>query len=185
MLRRVVTEQDLAYYHFIWMTAWKEKGYEFEFSSAVLERWLVVTPEGEPVGTAEFRPFLPGASAFEAIADIGRMPELVRNRLQVAEIDKYAILPEHRGKYVDDLVAAAVLVARKHGIRWFVTLLEPMFCRAIRILYHPPMTQLGPKTFYKGDDVIPVVIDVQDVKAHPERYNIKLPPVPETVGGTC
>ena len=45
------------------------------------------------------------------------MPELVSDRRQVAEIDKYAVLPEHRGKYVNDLVAAAVLVAREHGIR--------------------------------------------------------------------
>jgi hypothetical protein len=185
MLKRVTTEQDLAYYNFIWMTAWREKGYDFEFSPAVLERWLVVTPGGEPVGTAEFKPFLPGVSAFESVADIGRMPELVRDRRKVAEIDKYAVLPEHRGKYVDDLVAAAVLVAREHGIRWFVTLLEPTFCRAIRILYHPPMTELGPRTFYKGDDVIPVVIDVRDVAARPERYNVKLPPVFEAVGGAC
>jgi len=183
MLKRVTTEQDLAYYNFIWMTAWREKGYDFEFSSAVLERWLVLTPEGEPVGTAEFKPFLPGVSAFESVADIGRMPELVRHRDRVAEIDKYALLPEHRGKYVDDLVAAAILVAREHGIRWFVTLLEPLFCRAIRILYHPPMTVLGSRTFYKGDDVLPIVIDVEDVAAHPERYNIKLPAVLEAVGG--
>jgi hypothetical protein len=183
MLKRVITEQDLAYYNFIWMTAWREKGYDFEFSPAVLERWLVTTPEDQPVGTAEFKPFLPGISSFESVADIGRMPELVRDRRQVAEIDKYAVLPEHRGKYVDDLVAAAVLVAREHGIRYFVTLLEPVFCRAIRILYHPPMIQLGPKTFYKGDDVIPIVIDVQDVAANPERYNIKLPAVLEAVGG--
>ncbi|REK52978.1 MAG: hypothetical protein C6W55_14595 [Thermobacillus sp.] len=103
----------------------------------------------------------------------------------MAEIDKYAALPEHRGKYVDDLVAAAVLVAREHGIRWFVTLLEPLFCRAIKILYHPPMTPLGPKTFYKGDDVIPVVMDVRDVVAHPEKYNIKLRPVLAAVGDAC
>ena len=31
MLKRVTTEQDLAYYNFIWMTAWREKGYDFEF----------------------------------------------------------------------------------------------------------------------------------------------------------
>ena len=183
MLKRVTTEQDLAYYNFIWMTAWREKGYDFEFSPAVLERWLVLTPDGEPVGTAEFKPFLPGVNAFETVADVGRMPELVQDRRQVAEIDKYAVLPEHRGKYVDDLVAAAVLVAREHGIRYFVTLLEPMFCRAIRILYHFPMIELGPRTFYKGDDVIPIVFDARDVAANPEKYNVKLPPHPEAVGG--
>lgn len=185
MLKRVTTEQDLAYYNFIWMTTWREKGYDFEFSPVVLERWLVLTPGGEPVGTAEFKPFLPGSSAFETVADIGRMPELVENRRQVAEIDKYAVLPEHRGKYVDDLAAAAFLVAREHGIRWFVSLLEPKFCRALRILYHPPMTVLGPRTFYKGDDVIPVVIDMKDVLADPKAFNVKLPPVPEAVGGAC
>jgi hypothetical protein len=185
MLKRVTTEQDLAYYNFIWMTAWREKGYDFEFSPVVLERWLVTTPEGQPVGTAEFKPFHPGISSFESVAEVERMPELVQDRRLVAEIDKYAVLPEHRGKYVDDLVAAAVLVARKHGIRWFVTLLEPVFCRAIKILYHPPMIQLGPKTFYKGDDVIPIVIDVKDVAAHPERYNITLPAVLAAVGDAC
>jgi len=41
MLKRVTTEEDLAYYNFIWMTAWREKGYDFEFSPSVLERWLV------------------------------------------------------------------------------------------------------------------------------------------------
>ncbi|OUM96049.1 MAG: hypothetical protein A9Z00_06805 [Thermobacillus sp. ZCTH02-B1] len=186
MLKRVETEQDLAYYHFIWMTAWREKGYEFEFSPVVLERWLVLTPEGQPVGTAEYKPFLPGSSAFETVADIGRMPELAEKRRLVAEIDKFALLPEHRGRhYVDDLAASVVLTARKHGIRWFVSLLEPKFCRAIRFLFHPPMTVLGPRTFYKGDDVIPVVIDVKDVLADPEAFNVKLPPVPEAVGGAC
>lgn len=177
LLKRVETEQDLIYYNFIWMTAWREKGYEFEFSPSVLDRYLVLTPEGDYAGTAEFKPFEPGVSAFESVADIRLMPELAADRRKVAEIDKYALLPEYRGKYVDELAAAAVLVARDHGIRYFVSLLDPVFSRALRIMYRAPMKALGPKTYYKGGYVVPVVIDMRDVADCPERFGIELPPV--------
>lgn len=182
MLKRVETEQDLAYYNFIWMTAWREKGYEFEFASRVLDRYVVVTPEGHYIGTAEYKPFRPDSGSFESVADIGRMPVLTEDRQKVAEIDKFALLPEYRGKYVNDLVSSVLLVAREHGIRYFVTLLEPLFYRALRLSFRAPMTLLGPKTFYKGDYVLPVVIDVKEILARPDRFGVKEPSVLTAAG---
>lgn len=175
MLKRVETELDLAYYNFIWMTAWREKGYEFEFADRVLDRFVVLTPDRQYVGTAEFKPFRPDGGAFESVADIGKMPVLAADRHKVAEIDKFALLPEYRGKYVNELVASVVLVAKERGIRYFVSLLEPLFYRALRISFRAPMTVLGPKTYYKGDYVLPVVIDAQEAVERPERFGIREP----------
>ncbi len=175
MIKRVETEQELAYFHYIWMTAWREKGYAFEFSEDVLDRYLVIGPDGSFVGTSEYRGYDPDTSAFASVLGRQETLDLNLDPTIVAEIDKFAILPEYRGKIVSELLWSGVLVARERGIRYFVSLLDPIFHRALRIAYRAPITIVGAKTFYKGDYVLPVVINISEMAANPANYGIPEP----------
>jgi hypothetical protein len=170
MFKRVENEIELALFNFIWMTVWREKGFEFEFSPHPLERYMVVTPDGQYVGSAEFKPFTPGEGRIDPIATFLRHPRIAADPLRVAEIDKIAILKEFRGNYISELLSALVYVARQRGLHYYVSLLEPVFFRALRITYHVPMEKAGEKTFYKGDYVIPIIIDAKQVYSNPDKY---------------
>ena len=178
MITRVESDQELAYFHYIWMTAWREKGYAFEFAEDVLDRYLVIGPDGSFVGTSEYRVFHPETSAFAGVIGLQGTSDLKLNHTEVAEIDKFAILPEYRGKIVKELIWSGILVARERGIRYFVSLLDPLFYRALRIGYRAPITIVGPKTFYNGDYVLPVIIDIDKMAANPAKFGIAEPAAP-------
>src|SRR5690606_32711051 len=93
-------------------------------------------------------------------------------------IDKFAILPEYRGKIVQELIWSGIQVARERGIRYFVSLLDPIFHRALRFTYRAPITIVGSKTYYKGDYVLPSVIDIAAMAADPAKFGIAEPAAP-------
>jgi len=178
MIKRVESDQELAYFHYIWMTAWREKGFAFEFAEDVLDRYLVIGPDGSFVGTSEYRSFDPRTSAFANLIGPQVTLDLQLDPTEVAEIDKFAILPEYRGKIVKELIWSGILTARERGIRYFVSLLDPIFYRALRITYRAPITVVGPKSFYKGDYVLPVVIAIHEMAENPAKFGIAEPAAP-------
>jgi len=168
--KRVENEVEKAMFHFIWMTAWKEKGFEFEFSQDVLERYVVITPELKHVGSIEFKSYDPLRSKVNDIAPFYNH-DLVRNApSKVAEVDKVALLPEYRGKYIDELLTAAVHFAALGGYDTYVSLLEPIFYRALRITFKVPMTKVGKEVYYKGGTVIPVLFHMNEMVSNLDRY---------------
>ncbi|MBB6675367.1 hypothetical protein [Cohnella nanjingensis] len=170
MFKQIENDIEAALFNFIWMTAWREKGFEFEFSTDVLGRYVVITPQGEYVGSAEFKPYTPTDSPLEAIAPFGAHPSVAADPAKVAEIDKIALLKESRGAYTSELLSSAVHFAKENGYHYFVSLLEPVFYRALRITYRVPMEKAGPAKFYKGDQVIPVIFDMKRMYENPEQY---------------
>lgn len=170
MFKRVENEIELAMFNFIWMTVWREKGFEFEFSPQPLDRYVVATPDGQYIGSAEFKPYTPGEGQINSIASFHRHPCIAADPLKVAEIDKIAILKEFRGSYISELLSSLVYFARQRGIHYYVSLLEPVFYRALRITFHVPMVKAGEKSFYKGDYVIPIIIDAKQVYTNPDKY---------------
>ncbi|MCC3377351.1 hypothetical protein [Cohnella sp. REN36] len=170
MFKQVDNEMELALFNFIWMTAWREKGFEFEFSTRVLGRYVVITPQGEYVGSAEFKPYAPGGGPLEEIAPFAFHPNVAADPSRVAEIDKIALLKEWRGDYTSELLSSAVHFAQEYGYHYFVSLLEPVFYRALRITYRVPMEKVGPAKFYKGDQVVPVVFDMKRMYENPSQY---------------
>ncbi|MNN79183.1 hypothetical protein D3C81_1958060 [compost metagenome] len=89
----------------------------------------------------------------------------------MAEVDKVAVLKDHRGKNLDRLLATIVLFAEKHQIKNYVTLLEPVLFRALKISFHVPMSRVGNRIYYKGDDVIPAIIHAEQFYENKESYS--------------
>ncbi|MFD2328723.1 GNAT family N-acetyltransferase [Cohnella sp. GCM10020058] len=171
MIKKVQNEMVTALFNFVWMTVWREKGFEFEFSDRHLGRYLAVTPQGEAVGTAEIKPYRPGESALDSVAPFERHERVAADPAKVAEIDKIALLKAHRGAYLSELLTVAVGFARANGYHYYLSLLEPVFYRALRITYRIPMEKAGDAAFYKGDTVIPVVFDMKAMYERPENYD--------------
>ena len=169
MYKRVENHIELAMFNFIWMTAWKEKGFEFEFSENVLDRYLVITDEGEYAGSVEIKPFT-GKGTLDSVAPFRQHPLVEADPTLVAEIDKVALLPEFRRKYTSALLSAGIYCAWKEGLHYLLALLEPVFYRALRITFRVPMEKVGKKTFYKGGYVIPVLIKVKQIYEQPNLY---------------
>ncbi|WP_211093616.1 hypothetical protein [Cohnella fermenti] len=171
MIRKVQNEMEAALFNFVWMTVWREKNFEFEFSSHCLSRYLSVTPNGEAAGTAEFKPYFPEDNRLDRIAPFSLHPWVAQDPAKVAEIDKIAFLKEHRGPYLAELLTLIVGYCRANGYHYLVSLLEPVFYRALRITFKVPMDKAGKPQYYKGDTVIPVVFDMKAMYEHPGDYD--------------
>lgn len=171
MFKRVENELELAMFNGIWTTVWMEKGFELEFSDQTLERFIVVTPEGHYVGTSEIKPYSLTSSSINAAGPFQKNPKVVEADGAVAEIDKMALLRPYRGRYISDLLSSAVYIAEKLHLKYFVSLLEPKFLRALRISYQVPLEKVGEKVFYKGDDVVPVLFDMEQMYRNKHLYD--------------
>ncbi|CAM4324670.1 hypothetical protein L1N85_21085 [Paenibacillus alkaliterrae] len=170
MFKRVENELELAMFNGIWTTVWMEKGFELEFSDQALEKFVIVTAEGHYVGTSEIKPYDAGTSPINEAAPFREHPKIMSAEGAVAEIDKIALLRPYRGRYISDLLSSAVYIAEKLQLKYFVSLLEPVFLRALQITFKVPLEKVGGKIFYKGDHVIPVLFDMEQMYRNKMRY---------------
>ncbi|GLX69483.1 GNAT family N-acetyltransferase [Paenibacillus glycanilyticus] len=173
MFKSVKSEWELTAFNRIWVSVWEEKGYELEYASRIVERYLAVADDGQFVGTSEIKPYFPGSSSSEidTVAPFHLHPKVIEDPTRVAEIDKIAVLQSHRGQQsISDLLSSAVYCAEQYNYRYFISLLEPVFYRALRITFHVPMEKVGARTFYKGDDVIPVLFDMEAIYRNKQQY---------------
>ncbi|OME80732.1 hypothetical protein BK120_18825 [Paenibacillus sp. FSL A5-0031] len=170
MFKRVENELELAMFNGIWTTVWMEKGFELEFSEHTLERFVIVTEEGHYVGTSEIKPYSLTSSSINDAGPFQTHPKIIEAGDAVAEIDKIALLRSYRGRHISDLLSSAVYIAEKLQLKYFVSLLEPKFMRALRISYQVPLEKVGEKVFYKGDDVIPVLFDMEKMYRNKNSY---------------
>jgi hypothetical protein len=171
MIKKVQNDMEAALFNYIWMTVWREKNFEFEFSTDYLSRYLAITPLGEAAGTAEFKPYSLEEGRLEQIAPFSLHPWVAMNPSKVAEIDKIAFLKEHRGPYLAELLTLIVGFCQANGYHYLVSLLEPVFFRALRITFKVPMDKVGTSQYYKGDTVIPVVFNMKAMYENPEAFD--------------
>lgn len=172
MFKIVENELELAMFNGIWTTVWREKGYELEFSDHPLQRFVVVTEEGEYVGTSEIKPYSLAASVINEVAPFSSHPKVIEAEGAVAEIDKIALLKTYRrsGRFISDILSSAVYFAEKRKLKYFVSLLEPVFLRALQITFKVPLERIGDKIFYKGDSVIPVLFHMERIYENKASY---------------
>ena len=123
-----------------------------------------------PVATVEMKSYLPHAGELDKLAPFASHPSILSAPDRVAEVDKVAIPRQYRGKNLDRLLATIVLFAERNQIENYVTLLEPLLFRALRISYHVPLSRVGSRIFYKGEDVIPTIIHASEFYQNKERY---------------
>lgn len=169
MFKSVENELEFAMFNGIWTTVWTEKGFELEFSEEFLERYVVVTEEGHYVGSIEIKPY-GEESLMNEIGPFLEHPLIQAEMGNIAEIDKLAILSTFRGRYVTDLLSAIVHYAEMNQISYYAMLLEPVLMRALRISYHVPVQKIGGRVFYKGEDVIPAIVNAREVYTHKEQF---------------
>lgn len=163
MFKRVENLIETALFNDIWTTVWNEKGYELEFSKETLARYVIITSEGNYIGTAEINRFDRNSSTVLSVINLHKHILDATEKGLVAEIDKIALLKPFRGSFISDLLSSIVYFAEKHPYRYFLSLLEPVFYRALRVSFHIPMEKLGKETYYKGGYVVPVVFDTQQM----------------------
>lgn len=171
MYKLVETLEEEAVFHGIWTQAWAEKGFELEYAEEVLGRCLVTDEAGEAVATVEMKPYSLEMSGLNLIAPFHEHPAIQGDPLRIAEVDKVALHKDHRGKNLDRLLAAIVMYAEDSAIRHYVTLLEPVLFRALRISFHVPISRVGERIYYKGADVIPAIIHAAEFYENKDRYD--------------
>lgn len=172
MFKVVETELELARFNSIWTTVWLEKGFELEFAEQVLERFIILSKDGNYVGTSEIKPYSIHESILNQSAPFADHPKLRQaEEGTVAEIDKIAVLNQYRGHFIADLLAGSVLYGEDNKIRYYVAMMEPIFLRALRITFQVPFEKVGDKVFYKGDYVVPVIIDLEEMYNNKEQYS--------------
>lgn len=160
----------------IWKEVWREKGFELEREHEVLDRMIIQNEDGLSVGTIEFKPYnLEEINPIDQIAPFREQPELIASSAHVAEVDKVALLKQHRGPNISRLLSAMVHYADKHQIYYYVCLLEPVFARALRISFQVPLRQIAGRVAYKGDDVVPAIICAGEVYEHKSNFEWLLP----------
>lgn len=111
-----------------------------------------------PVATVELKPYCLDRSSLNELAPFAGHPLLQQDKDHIAEVDKVALHKQHRGKNLDRVLATIVQFAERNKIRQYVTLLDPLLYRALRISFHVPMSRVGERIYYKGADVIPTII---------------------------
>lgn len=172
MFKIVGTEEEQLVFNQIWTQAWVEKGFELEYFNEILDQCLIYDEHDTPVATVEIKPYHPKQQQdLDELAPFCSQTLIQSDPNHIAEVDKVAILQEYRqGKNLDRLLAAIVLYAEQNDIHHYVTLLEPILFRALKVSYHVPMSRVGEKIFYKGDDVIPAIIHAQQFYKSKESY---------------
>lgn len=167
----VQNEVQLRRFRSIWQEVWNEKGFEVEDENEVKDRILIVNETNLPVGTIEVKPYhICSEHPLNATSPFHLQEEIVQAPNRVAEIDKVAMLKEHRGPNLVRLISTLVYYAAEHQIDYYVCLLEPVFLRALRISFRIPMRVIGEKFYYKGDYVVPTIIYCGYVRDNASNY---------------
>ncbi|MNZ46769.1 hypothetical protein D3C78_644630 [compost metagenome] len=170
MYKFVETLEEEAVFIQIWTQAWLEKGFELEFAEQVLGQCLVFDESNVPIATVEMKPYTLHNSELDKLAPFASHPMIASYPEHVAEVDKVAVLKDHRGKNLERLLATIVLFAETNQIKNYVTLLEPILFRALKISFHVPMSRVGENFFYKGDVVVPAIIHAEQFYKNKENY---------------
>ncbi|MFC5699829.1 GNAT family N-acetyltransferase [Cohnella faecalis] len=170
MYKRVIGPQDQSQFDSIWQEAWLEKGFELEPSNEESHRLLILDDE-TAVGTVEFKRYIPGYASIDQVAPFQASILLRESPDAVMEVDKVAILKAHRGKHIGKMLTAMTLFAEQEGIRYFVSLLDPVFYRALKVSFRIPIDCVSEdRPYYKGARVVPAILHVHDVYGNKERY---------------
>jgi GNAT superfamily N-acetyltransferase len=173
----VQTEEELAAYNFIWKSVFKEKGFELEDYNGKnpIERYLILNNFNqfpEFIGTVEYVKYDPKQGTnVEDLFPFSSVPEVRMNLGNIAEIDKVAILKEHRGKGAfEKILYTNAQYAEKHGIKYFIALLEIMLYRSLGPMYHIPVKKVGEVILKDSYQVVPVLIDMEWILNNVETH---------------
>jgi hypothetical protein len=153
----------------IWMECWLEKGYMLDLSSEIADQFIIRDSEKRNIGTIEFKTYDP-TSYINTVFPFYKIEHLAINPAQVKEIDKVAILKQHRGKNLERLLSLFVSYTEANRVEYCVVLLERVFYKALKNVYKIPLESVGEQFYYKGDHVIPTVIYPRFIYSNKKNY---------------
>ncbi|PLS17838.1 hypothetical protein CVD28_09055 [Bacillus sp. M6-12] len=170
MIKKVNSTLELNVFNSIWLQCWEEKGYEAEFSEYVFGRYLVSNNDGEHIGVFEFKQL--AHSLIDEEFPFTSFPFIKENFEKTFELDKLSILPAYRGgKVLSEMLSHMVKVSIENDISYFIALIEPKLYLALKRFYKVPIQKLGEAFFYKGDNVVPISIDLKLVINNLENFD--------------
>lgn len=168
---QVETVGDLNSFNQIWMECWLEKGYMLDPTDEIVDRFIIQDIDNRNIGTIEFRQYYPTTdNDINTVFPFQKVEHLSMNSKRVIEIDKVAILKQHRGKNLERLLSLCVNYSEFYKIEYCVVLLERVFYKALKNVYKVPLEKMGDPIYYKGDHVIPTVLFPSLIYSRKELY---------------
>lgn len=160
----------------IWMECWLEKGYGLEFGNVPTDRYIITDSDDQKIGTIEFKQYnLDPNNNINTVFPFQQIECIQQDPNAVIEIDKVAILKQHRGKNLERLIRLFTEYTEEHHIDYCVVLLERVFFKALKNVYKIPLEAVSEKIYYKGDYVVPSIIYSKEVYQNKEKYSWNLP----------
>lgn len=159
----VENEKELKIYNGIWEQVWKNEGYELEYSDGVVDKYLI-EEDGQFIGTIEIKSYSDKSiiNQYYPFIENGKIREFMDKTI---EIDKVSIKEDCRKSgALKSSLSALKQYAIKNDVRYAIALMEPKFYRVCRLI-GVPFEEIGGKFFYKGGNVVPVIIDAEKFKA--------------------
>lgn len=181
MLRLVNSEYLKQVFDEIWKQVYSLCNYELEeFNGEDVVRFVVKHHTKEThVGTIEILlDYKKNGKDYEDLFKFSKTKEIKRKQKKTCIIQKVAILPEYQGGgYLEYLLNGMVYAIEKHDLDYAIAFIEPKLYLALKMMYGVeifkpinPDTGKSAKRFeYKGDDVIPVVIDLKATLTKKEK----------------
>ncbi|GAB6552691.1 hypothetical protein bcgnr5378_05880 [Bacillus cereus] len=153
MYTKVQTEQEKVIFNGIWEECWNEKGFGLEYFQGTDQ--FIFWKDGQAVGCVEIKKYSLKNEAFP----FSGCEQLKGKFDTVMEVDKLSILKEFRGKgMLEDIMYFLSEYMKEKELTYFTALLEPrLYLTLKRSLL---VEQVGEKLHYKGDDVVPSIINV-------------------------
>jgi hypothetical protein len=150
----------------IWTSVYLKSNYELEpFNGDEVIRYLVKHREQELyVASIEvvFN-YAKNGQDYDYLFAFSSLGEIKSDLEHTVIIQKVAILQEYQNQgYLEVLLYTLSLLKEEHNLRFGIAFIEPNLYLALKMLYRISVKRCGKKFLYKGDEVIPVLIDIRD-----------------------
>lgn len=168
---QVITKNEEAIFNKLWEESCIEKGYEFESTSSNSELFLIYKNEDKPIGTVECVPYDKSDNNCNKVFPFHSLEIVNQNPTKIFEIDKVSLLKNERGPHLSKILEVIYTYAVYNNYSYGIALLEPVFFRALKIFYKLPLESVTEEMiFYKGDNVIPSIINFEIIKSNIQGF---------------
>ena len=168
MYKQVETTEELEVFNQIYQAGFREKNYETDYGYlGHFVNLLVKNKFGDYGGTIQFAPYNPESG--NSLLDYPNLFlefEMIRNadRSSVMEIEKVSVLEsERKNGTLDNVIETIYHYTKDNNILYLVAEMNPVFYRALRIVYG--ITGIKASKMIKTDrySVQPVILDTKSV----------------------
>ncbi|WP_099354748.1 hypothetical protein [Fredinandcohnia onubensis] len=166
MLQIVNSEELQDAFDKIWMKVYSEKNYDLEpYQGKDVYRFLVQHKQNNSyVGTIEIiLNYCKNGNSYEQLFPFSKLDEVSEHINKVIIIQKISIKSElQREGYLEFLLYTLYILTKQYNLKYGIAFIEPKLYLALKMIYSISVKKVGNKFLYKGDVVIPVVIDLHN-----------------------